>query len=256
MAQGQYIAILEGDDFWLPHKLATQMDAMQKNPEAILCWSSAYSANTDLSETYELHPKEQAQNKKYYNNTPVGNLYNVIFDDFLPPLTFLIRKQALTKIGGFLQLYKFPAVDLPTVLALARTGQFIFLDEVLGYWRVHAYQVTKTYSSDILESGRRIFMDNYHLLTPEQKQLLRFDENYIDHFYKAAEVISYARAGRFKLVRGQYKDARTDFVHALSHHGVAAPVWKLRAAIGWTLSWLKLDVEFLAKVLGRASYKK
>lgn len=256
IAQGEYIAILEGDDFWLPHKLVTQVAAMQAKPEAVLCWSMAYAANADLSELYELHPKQKTKNRAFYDNKPVGILYNIMFEDFLPPLTFLIKKSAIENIGGFLQAYRFPAVDLPTVLALARTGEFLFLDEVLGYWRVHAYQVTKTYNTDILESGRRIFTDNYQLLTEQQRNLLNFEQKDIDHFYKAAEVISYMRAGRFKLVRGQYAAARSDFKHALLTNGLAAPVWKVRAGIGWLLSWFKTDVEGLAKLLGGASYKK
>lgn len=255
-SKGDLIAVLEGDDIWLPHKLATQVEAMRQQPDAVLCWGCAYSANMDLSEKYELHPKQLAKNIAFYDNSPVCNIYNVLFDDFLPPLTFLIRKSALQQLGGFVQSYKFPAVDLPTLMLLARHGRFIFLNEVLGYWRVHAYQVTKTYGLDILDSGRRIFTDNYKAMTAEQRAVLRFGQKEIDSYYRDAEVISFMRSGRFKLVRGEYASARQDFGKALGMNGLAAPVWKLRAAIGWTLSWFNTDVETLAKWLGRASYKK
>ena len=36
-ATGKYAAILEGDAIWFPEKLTLQVDAMENNPDAVLC---------------------------------------------------------------------------------------------------------------------------------------------------------------------------------------------------------------------------
>jgi glycosyltransferase involved in cell wall biosynthesis len=38
-ASGKFIAFLDSDDRWLPHKLAIQMNYMQANPDAVVCYT-------------------------------------------------------------------------------------------------------------------------------------------------------------------------------------------------------------------------
>lgn len=37
-SKGKYVAVLEGDDVWLPGKLQIQVDSLEQNPECVLCW--------------------------------------------------------------------------------------------------------------------------------------------------------------------------------------------------------------------------
>lgn len=41
IARGEYVAHCDGDDFWLPGKLAFQTKLLDENPEASQCWCSA-----------------------------------------------------------------------------------------------------------------------------------------------------------------------------------------------------------------------
>jgi len=254
-AKGEYIAILEGDDVWVPEKLAIQVPLIIRDKDVVLCWGRATSVIEDVGNVHENHPRNGKKNGVYYNNQPTGTIFNVIFDDFLPPLTFLIRRTFLEKTGGFIQSHSFPAVDLPTVLALSKLGKFHFVDAVLGSWRLHASQTTKSNSVNIVLGSSEIVREHYRNLDPEIRKNIIYDERFINRFYKKLIVIGYARSGRFKLIKKDFKGARRDYVNAMFFHGLAEPGWKLRALVGYVFSFFRTDVEGVAKMLGKKAYR-
>jgi hypothetical protein len=68
-------------------------------------------------------------------------------------------------------------------------------------------------------------------------------------------VISYSRAGRYKLIRKDFKGARKDYVKSIFNFGFRQPLWKLRSITGYFFSLLQMDIEWLAKLIGNDSYK-
>ncbi len=253
MATGSYIAILEGDDCWAPQKLEMQVAEMQKDPDAALCWSMAKCVNSDKSLVYYTAPDLDAADAGFYNNDPAGSIMNIfLFRNCIPALTILIRKEALLKIGGFKQVFNLPLVDLPTLYELAVAGRFIFIPETLGDWRNYATQVTKTYPAVMTEGFYKMakqFLEGY---SAAANIIVAVKD--IDRYYAGRMVIAFARSGRYKLIRREYASARKDYVKAIFSYGMAKPVWKLRAAVGWIFSLFHLDVEGLARVLGKRSY--
>jgi glycosyltransferase involved in cell wall biosynthesis len=255
LSKGEFIAILEGDDYWEPKKLEIQVEVMNNDNSIIMGWGQAVSRVEFQKEVYQLHPVQTEKHLKYFTNEPSGNFFNSVFDNFFPPLTFIIRKDALIEIDGFIQVQPFPSVDLSTILALSRLGKFYFFKQILGTWRIFRNQTTKTLSLDILEGGNKIIIDYYNSLSAEQKKLLNFEVKFIWDNYKKRKIITYARSGRFKLIRRDFKSARKDYIQALQKFGFKEPVWKLRALIGLIFSFLHLDVEVLAKWFGKGSFK-
>ncbi len=256
LSNGEYIAILEGDDYWEPEKLAIQVESMNNNPNAVLCWGKSYSRVGNNSQKYDIQPTNYFNNRKYYDNEPVGTVFNALLNDFITPLTYLIRQSALMKIGGFYQLLPFPAIDLNTVLKLSLVGRFIFIDKILGTWRIFPNQTTKTKSFEILEGSHKIVFEHYSSLNEQQKQLLVFNERIINQNYQHRKVITLTRSGRFKLIRKEYKDARKDYINAICSFGFIELSWKIRALVGFVFSYFHLDVEFLAKWIGKGSLKE
>jgi glycosyltransferase involved in cell wall biosynthesis len=254
--KGELIAILEGDDFWVKEKLEIQVNAMLEDPESVLCWGKATSVIENDPAIYETHPKNEFKNLKYYSNNPSGSFFNIVFDDFPPPLTFLIRRSALIKTGNFRQVLPFPAVDLPTVLALSMTGPFHYIPKVLGSWRQHANQTTKNNAVQLLEGSTKIIIEHYQSLPPGIRETLNFDLPFILKNLETRRVISYSRSGRFKLVKKRYREAREDYQISLkTGNPFLMPVWKLRSLAGIILSWFRMDVEGLARIMGKKSYK-
>ena len=252
IAGGSYIAILEGDDCWSPHKLETQVFSIQRDPTAVLCWSMARCVNADKSEVYYTAPDLAATDAGYYSNDPVGSIMNIfLFRNCVPALTMLIKRDVLLQIGGFKQVFELPLVDLPTLYELAHEGRFIFIPETLGDWRNYATQITKTYPA-VMTSG--FYKMAKLFLTTKASESLKINQKELDAYYARRMVIAYARSGRYKLIRREYASARKDYLKAITRHGMAEPVWKLRAVTGWIFSFFHLDVEGLARILGKRSY--
>ena len=146
-SNGYLIAILEGDDFWPDYKLEKQIDSFN-DPEVVFSWGRADIAD-EKNDITGYRPKaikwlKKESNKKLYKNLFFGN--------FIPACTVICRKSALIKIGGFKQCKQFPYVDHTTWLEIGLRGKFIYLDQILGYWRHHETQISSTMSLEMVES--------------------------------------------------------------------------------------------------------
>ncbi|KZZ57482.1 hypothetical protein A3762_09930 [Oleiphilus sp. HI0125] len=88
-AEGDYVAICEGDDYWIDeHKLQKQYDALQRHPNVDLCF----------------HPAKQYRNKKfhsiineYYSEETVIPFENVVEGrgGYMPTASLFIRKSSI-----------------------------------------------------------------------------------------------------------------------------------------------------------------
>ena len=252
--QGKYIAILECDDVWLPEKLAIQVEVLEQHPECVLSWGKAYLASIDLSYNYFLAPKNSDDQHLFYNNPPGVFLKKFIYHTLIPALTIVVRREALLEIGGFIQGFNLPLVDIPTTLELLMKGEFAYVDQPLGSWRIYPNQVTKTYTGQMTTSYYALIqsvMERFPALF-ESHGLTKKE---IDVHFRNRLVISYSRSGRYKLIRKDFTGARKDYIHSITHYGWTQPVWKLRSLVGLFFSLFKMDIEWLAKIIGNASYK-
>jgi len=173
----------------------------------------------------------------------------------IPALTIVFRRDALLEIGGFVQGFGLPLVDIPTTLELLMKGEFAYVDQPLGKWRIYPNQVTKTYTGQMTTSYYaliRSFMKRF----PEAFEEQGLTKKVIDRHFHNRLVVSYSRSGRYKLIRKDFKGARKDYLYSISHFGFTQPVWKLRSAVGIFFSFLRMDIEWLARLIGHDSYKE
>lgn len=255
LSSGKYIAILEGDDYWIKEKLEIQVEQLEKQ-QGVLCWGQAYSISSDKKTCYGLNPSLEGEEVKHYNNTPAGVIMNIfLFRNCIPALTILINKEALISIGGFRQPFGLPLVDLPTLCWLAFSGSFIFIPKPLGTWRIYATQVTKTYPAKMMEGFRQLALGNYEKI--KGMSFIRTDitKNRIKKYYNRQLIMSYSRSGRYKLIRREFKSARKDYLKSICGFGFYEPVWKVRSFVGFAFSLFHLDVEGLSKFLGKKTYR-
>lgn len=250
LARGKYIALLECDDVWEPWKLELQVPLMENRPELVLCYGRAYRGSSDLSRVLGVMPEGEV--RPYYHNYPLHAFAKaaILGHLFPPPVSVLIRKDALEACGGFLQSHGLPLVDTPTFVALSAQGPFCFMDQVMGTWRSSPNQITKTYTAQMTESFYRFAL--------EVCKTFNFPSSVIQsvhRYYQTARIVAYSRSGRYKLIRKEFRSARKDYLHALALSPLwKAPLWRLRALIGYLFSWLHWDVEGLARLLGKRSY--
>jgi len=127
---GDYIALLGGDDLWLPAKLHKQVELLQKNPTAAICHTKAEKFDNATGKTLSYMPE-----KNNSDNTPES------LEKFLksPPLyvgsTFMVSRWALPD-NGFDERLRFVS-DWLFLLDVMTAGKMIFLDEILTRYRIH-----------------------------------------------------------------------------------------------------------------------
>lgn len=253
-SNGKYIAVLEGDDVWLPEKLALQVPTLEKDGSAVLSWGRAFSSSVDLSKDHNMDLLIN-RDDEILTNTPIKSASkDFLFINFIPALTVLVRKTSLEEIGGFIQNYNLPLVDMPTWQQLSLKGKFTFIDQPLGKWRIYPTQVTKTYTVEITEGFYQLAM-SFYKQNLEHFATINFSEEKLHAFYKKKLVVCYSRSGRYKLIRKDFSGARKDYIKSITNFGIEEPVWKLRSVVGIIFSFFHADIETLTKKLGRVSYK-
>lgn len=124
-AQGKYIALCEGDDYWTdPYKLQKQVDFLEANPEYVLCFHpvKVLQPNGELVDDFITKVPENYETQETlarlgnYIHTPSVVFKNVL--QSFPP------EMALSPIGDY-YLY----------MLLSEHGMLKCLNEVMGVYR-------------------------------------------------------------------------------------------------------------------------
>jgi glycosyltransferase involved in cell wall biosynthesis len=130
--KGQYIALLEGDDYWTdPIKLQYQIDEMQKNP---LCGISFHSS-TILSDTIEIKKiaNRRAKENKIFSTSEI--IYGGDTGCFCHTASFVFKSEIIEKLPDF---YKnAPLGDYFLQILCSMDGGALYLDKVMSVYRVN-----------------------------------------------------------------------------------------------------------------------
>lgn len=106
-AKGDYIALLDADDVWFPHKLEEQVKILNAHPEAAMVYGSAlwWYSWTGNPEDASRDFCDRVEQQVSYPNTviyPPQLVPTFIKGAGVPcPATVLVRREFLQQIGGF-----------------------------------------------------------------------------------------------------------------------------------------------------------
>jgi len=128
--RGEYVALLEGDDFWLsPRKLSTQVACLDEEPEAMLAAHEGYNQYPDGS--------RQLYVRELFGRRVPGRLElaDVAFQNFLPTCSLVFRRAAIPEFPA--DVLEWPLLDWLLIVLLARQGPVLFHDEPWGVRRAH-----------------------------------------------------------------------------------------------------------------------
>jgi glycosyltransferase involved in cell wall biosynthesis len=243
LSRGAFVAVLEGDDFWPADKIERQVPLFDR-PEIVLTWGIAGIANEvgDILGTFA-----NAAAVRMRGQTPGENIRALLKRNFIPAGTVMCRREALMRIGGFRQPDGIPTTDYPTWLELCRVGWFSPANEVLGFHTSHQGQTSRRMRAEMdyaLSWGARFVeglpdreRESLGLSVEEAHQIERNNRGYLLY-----------DAGRAALADDKRPTAQALFRQALRD---GAGMTRLKAGIGLTCAYLRIDFEGLATLAGR-----
>jgi len=136
-SKGDYIAILEADDWSEPDRFGRQLQYFNyKN--TVLVYGKASATDGRIVPT--IRPDLMSEEKM---------LREMFLGCHIPALTVMIKKEALVKSGGFKTHNGLGGVDYPTWLSVLPYGEFIFLNTILSNWRIHNNNLSRKQGNKI-----------------------------------------------------------------------------------------------------------
>lgn len=128
MAQGKYIALCEGDDYWTdPLKLQKQVDFLESHPECSLCCHRVLRKSEFLHEKDYLHPK--------YDTDQIFTKDRMYGRYILQTCTLVFRNIQVDEFSKFYPEFK--VGDYPLFYFYAQLGHIGYLHDVMAVYRIH-----------------------------------------------------------------------------------------------------------------------
>jgi glycosyltransferase involved in cell wall biosynthesis len=137
--RGQYIALLDGDDYWTdPNKLQKQVDFLEGHPEYPFCFHPVFLREENTGQ----------ERKHYYSALGCGALgirdYYTLDDlleysNFIPTDSVVFRNRVFEELPDW--FYQAPFGDFPLhILNICSSGleHFGFIDEHMAVYRLHS----------------------------------------------------------------------------------------------------------------------
>lgn len=126
--RGQYVALLEGDDYWTsPHKLQKQADALDAHPEWAICFHSARMVYENGAHKERLFPVNWTK--------PVATIDDLFQSNFMCTCSVLFRNGLFGELPAWHR--QIVPGDWAIHLLNADRGDIGYLNEVMGVYRVH-----------------------------------------------------------------------------------------------------------------------
>lgn len=157
-ATGMFVAHMDGDDYWLPNKLQTQVDFMEMNPRA-----NVSGHKMDLIDGAGL------VSKRAVKNFPVLSQIDSFYDhgNYLAHSSTMYRRTC--SIARRLEGH--PAFDFMIHVLRVNTGQIGFINEYLGAYRRHPLSIiSRNVDSLILFHWNIAVMENINSIVKEAER--------------------------------------------------------------------------------------
>lgn len=127
--RGEYIALLEGDDFWTSQeKLLKQVKFLDTYPECSICFHKVIVFREESENNFEYFIPDKTINQ-------ISTIKELLVENFIPTLSVMYRGSSIPKIPD--ELFKFWFLDWQFHIMVADHGFIGYIDEVMGKYRRH-----------------------------------------------------------------------------------------------------------------------
>lgn len=164
-AQGEFIAILDCDDLWMPEKLEQQLP-LCNNPEVGLVYSDVIQFNN----------RGYAMPKFGKDNPPQGKVFEaILFNNFICMSTAMIRTDVIKKHDNWFDT-EFTAVeDTDLFIRISRDWDFAYAPYALSKYRMHENSLS--YSAPLkFRKEEELMLEKFNKIFPEFKD--RYEARY------------------------------------------------------------------------------
>lgn len=186
-AYGTYIALLDADDEWKPDYLATQIELINKYPEA-----------TVFATNYEFHDEKKNVTPTVIHNLPFESTDGILSNYFEiastshPPIwtsAVIVKKEAFQSIGGFPIGIK-SGEDLLTWARLAIRYRIAYSIKPMAIFNIEGYELSERPKRMPAEDD----VVGYELINIKKNFNPPHIGDYISHWYKMRSSV-YMRLG-------------------------------------------------------------
>jgi teichuronic acid biosynthesis glycosyltransferase TuaG len=153
-AEGEYIAFCDADDAWFPNKLTDQLELFLSHPEADIAFGNSKIIDSASRETGAL----------FSTRFPVpgdghGNLFPTLcVRNFINTQTVLLRRSILKPENLFDVNIQY-GEDWLFWVRLARTYEFAYSPEALGFYRMHESNSTSGQAEGRTKNRVKVFLE-------------------------------------------------------------------------------------------------
>lgn len=139
-AKGKYIALCEGDDYWIErNKLSKQVEYMESNPDCIMCFHNAEIHYEDEDRIVLFN--KQKMKSKYYTDDVFGPC-------FIPTASMLFRNiEEFTFPAWF---SKVASGDIALAGLLSEYGYLGYNSDVMSLYRKHGTGISNTHRGEYM----------------------------------------------------------------------------------------------------------
>lgn len=132
-ARGEYIAVLDSDDIFLPNKLKDQVTFLQQNPDIGLVYGMGYGVDANGKQVYNILSERHIE-----PNDPNQILLDCYFH---LPVGSLVRKSVYDQVGGFDERLR-AGQDHDMQVRMAEVTRFGFLPLRVYCYRRHGESIS------------------------------------------------------------------------------------------------------------------